>query len=152
MSGTIFDKIASKKLAAYIVWEDKDYMAFLTPFPNTPGYTIVMPKTNQGDDIFSIGEKQYYGLLRAARKVALLLEKALGVKRVALVIEGTGVAYAHVKLIPLHGKLASQTNVWSEHVEFNEEYKGFITTAEGPKMDDDRLRVIQAKIISIQKS
>jgi beta-aspartyl-peptidase (threonine type) len=152
MSNTIFDKIARKELAAYIVWEDKDYMAFLTPFPNTPGYTIVMPKTNQGDDIFLIDEKQYYGLLGATRKVALLLEKALGVKRVALAIEGTGVAYVHTKLIPLHGKLASQTDVWSEHVEFSEEYKGFITTAEGPKMDDNQLRAIQAKIVSAQKS
>jgi len=152
MSDTIFDKIARKEIEAYIVWEDSQYMAFLTPFPNTPGYTIVIPKNNQGDYLFSIDDKQYHGLLEATKKVALLLEKALKVKRVALVFEGTGVAYVHAKLIPLHGKLASQTGVWSEHTVFNKEYIGYITTVEGPKMDDTQLKAIQSKIISVQKS
>lgn len=152
MSDTIFDKIIRKELDAYIIWEDDQYLAFLTPFPNTPGFTVVIPKTNQGDYIFSLNSEQYKGLLEATKKVAKILEKALDVKRVVLVFEGTGVAFVHAKLIPLHGELANKTNVWSDHTEFNAEYLGFITTAEGPKMDDAQLKTIQAKILSVQQS
>lgn len=149
---TIFDKIVRKEIKSYVVWEDNDYLAFLTPFPNTPGLTIVIPKTNPGDYVFSVDHGAYIGLLKASKKVAQILEKALNVKRVALVFEGTGVAYVHAKLYPLYGPLASQTDVWSDHTEYVEEYRGYITTIEGPKMDDAQLRQIQAKIVDAQRT
>lgn len=148
MSDTIFDKIVRGEIDSYIVWEDDNYLAFLTPFPNTPGLTVVIPKQNVGDNIFQLDDDAYVGLMGAAKKVATLLEKTLGVDRVALVFEGTGVAYVHAKLYPLYGELASKTNVWSDHTEFVEEYRGYITTIEGPKMDDEQLKAIQAKIKS----
>jgi diadenosine tetraphosphate (Ap4A) HIT family hydrolase len=46
--GTIFDKIVSGEMKSWTVWEDDQYMAFLTPFPNTPGFTVVIPKQNVG--------------------------------------------------------------------------------------------------------
>ena len=150
MSDTIFDKIVRKEIQSYIVWEDDKHLAFLTPFPNTPGLTVVIPKTNTGDYLFSIDDQAYTDLLAATKTVAKLLEKALDVTRVALVFEGTGVAYVHAKLYPLYGKLASQTDVWSDHTEFVEEYRGYITTVEGPKMDDAQLKEIQTKILVAQ--
>lgn len=151
MSDTIFDKIVRGEMDSYKVWEDDKHLAFLTPFPNTPGFTVLIPKTNIGDYIFILDDKAYSDLMLAAKKVAAILEKALGVPRVALVFEGTGVAYVHAKLIPLHGELAAKTDVWSDHTEFTEEYKGFITTAEGPQMPDEQLKAIQAKIIEAGK-
>lgn len=148
---TIFDKMISGEMAARVVWEDAEYMAFLTPFPNTPGFTVLIPKNYQGDYVFSLTNTQYDGLMRATKTVANILEKAFSTPRVAIVIEGTGVAYVHVKLIPLHGALASQTDVWSAEKEFNEEYRGWITSAEGPKMDDARLDEVQAKIVAVQQ-
>src|SRR6266404_5891355 len=145
MSETIFDKIVSGAIPAYTVWEDESYMAFLTPFPNTPGFTVVIPKKNQGDYAFDLDRDQLQGLMEASRTVAKLLEKAFDTPRVALVFEGTGVAYVHAKLIPLHGKLASETNVWSKHQEFNNDYVGYLTTVEGPKMSEDDLKEIQQK-------
>lgn len=147
---TIFDKIVRGDIPAYTVWEDDGYMAFLTPFPNTPGFTVLIPKTYQGDYAFAMKETDYAGLMRATKTVANILEKAFTTPRVAIIIEGTGVAYAHVKLIPLHGDLAGQTGVWSTEKEFTEEYRGWITSAEGPKMDDATLEEIQAKIRSVQ--
>lgn len=148
MPDTIFDKIVRGELPAYRVWEDDSYLAFLTPFPNTPGLTVVIPKTNPGDYVFSLDPDTYIGLLQATRSVAKLLEKAFSTPRVALVFEGTGVAYVHAKLYPLHGKLAAETGVWSDHTEFNREYLGYLSTVEGPKMPDDELRAIQQKIIA----
>lgn len=150
MSNTIFDKIVRGEIDCYKVWEDENHLAFLTPFPNTPGFTVVIPKTNIGDYVFSLSDEQYSELLKATKKVAKILEKALKAQRVALVFEGTGVAYVHAKLIPLHGDLAGQTDVWSDHTEFSENYLGYITTAEGPKMDDDKLKELQATILATQ--
>jgi len=147
MSDTIFDKIVRGEMDAYKVWEDDSYLAFLTPFPGTPGMTVVIPKTNQGDYIFSLTPDEVAGLTQASQTVAKLLEKALGVSRVALVYEGTGVAYVHAKLYPLHGDLASQTDVWTKHQEFYPEYVGHISTVEGPRMSDDDLRAMQQKIV-----
>jgi diadenosine tetraphosphate (Ap4A) HIT family hydrolase len=151
MSDTIFDKLLRKEIPSYVVWEDDEHIAFLTPFPNTPGQTVVIPKVNPGDYLFSIDEQVYAELMIAVRRVAKILEKALGVSRVALVFEGTGVAHVHAKLYPLHGELASQTNVWSDHTEFVEEYRGYLTTIEGPQMDDAQLKAMQAKILAAQQ-
>lgn len=147
---TIFDKIVSGDIPAFVVWEDENYIAFLTPFPNTPGFTVLIPKAYQGDYAFSLTDDQFIGLMQATKKLANILEKAFNTPRVAIIIEGTGVAYVHVKLIPLHGDLAGQTDVWSTEKEFTQEYKGWITSAEGPRMDDATLKDIQAKIRSAQ--
>ena len=151
MTDTIFDKLIRGEIDSRIVWEDAKHIAFLTPFPNTPGLTVVIPKTNLSDYVFALEDGDYTELLLATKKVAKLLEKALGVSRVALVFEGTGVAYVHAKLYPLHGPIASQTDVWSESTEFVEEYRGWMTTIEGPKMSDERLDQIQAKIVGAQQ-
>lgn len=150
MSNTIFDKIVRNEIESRIVWEDSDHIAFLTPFPNTPGLTVVIPKKNIGDYVFTLSDDDYGQFLLATKKVANILEKAFGTNRVALVFEGTGVAYVHAKLYPLHGPLADQTGVWSDTTEFVEEYRGWITTLEGPKMDSSELDRIQQKIIDAQ--
>lgn len=151
MSETIFDLLLAKKIPSWPVWEDEHYLAFLTPFPNTPGLTVVIPKVNQGDYLFDLSDEQVSSLILASKKVAKILEKAFKVKRVALVVEGTGVAHIHTKLYPLHGKLGSQTGVWTHHQEFYPEYIGYMTTAEGPKMSDDDLTKIQQKILKAAK-
>ena len=146
MAETIFDKIVRGEMKAFVVWQDDHHMAFLTPFPSTPGLTVVIPKRNIGDYVFDLESEAYQALLAATKVVAKKLEKALAVDRVAVVFEGTGVAHVHAKLYPLHGKLASETHALTNHLEFHPEYLGYLTTAEGPKMADDKLMEIQAKI------
>lgn len=147
---TIFDQIVSGEMKSWKVWEDDKFLAFLTPFPNTPGFTVVIPKQNPGDYVFSLEDALYIEFMEAVKTVANILEKAFDTSRVALIFEGTGVAHVHAKLVPLHGQLADETGVWSPHQEFNEEYQGWLTTAEGPKMSDERLDEIQAKIQGVQ--
>jgi histidine triad (HIT) family protein len=151
MVQTIFDKIVSGEIPSHIVWQDEKHIAFLTPFPNTPGFTVVIPKVNPGDYVFSIDNQVYIELMAATKKVAKILEMAFNTPRIALVFEGTGVAHVHAKLIPLHGKLAAETDVWSKDTEFVEEYRGFITTMEGPRMSDDEMNRIHKLILGAQK-
>ena len=148
---TLFDEIIDGNIPSWKVWEDDNYLAFLTPFPNTPGLTVVIPKVNPGDYIFDLDLETCKGLIEATSKVAKILEKAMGVERVGLVFEGTGVAHVHAKLYPMHGELGSQTGVWSKHQEFYPEYTGYLTTVEGPKMNEDELNAIQAKIVEAAK-
>lgn len=146
MSDTIFDKIIQREVPSHIVWEDAKHIAFLTPFPNTPGVTVVIPKTNPGSNFTSVEPAIYSDLMTAARLVAQKLQSALGVSRVGLAIEGTGVPYLHVKLYPFHGKLADATNLEGGEPEFVEDYRGYFTTLEGPQMDDQQLQEIATKI------
>lgn len=148
---TLFDKIISGEIKSWKVWEDKNYLAFLTPFPNTPGMTVIIPKRNTGDYLFSLKDEDYRGLLDAARTVAKILETAFDTPRVALIFEGTGVAHVHAKLYPLHGKLAGETGVWSKHVEFYSDYIGYITTVEGPRMSDEELDGVRNRILNVQR-
>ncbi len=148
MSDTIFDKIVSGQISSYKIWESEDYLAFLTPFPNTPGVSVVIPKKNIGDNVFGLDTDDYVALMNAARTVSNLLERSLNVQRVAMVVEGTGVAYVHIKLYPLHGELASKTNIHPDETVFDEDYLGYITTLEGPPMDPSRLQEIQKQILS----
>jgi galactose-1-phosphate uridylyltransferase len=138
MSDTIFDKIIRGEMKCWKVWEDEKHMAWLTPFPNTPGLTVLVPKENKGDYVFGLEDEVYHDLLEASKKVAKILEKAFNTPRVAMVFEGTG-------------KLASETDVWSSPQEFYPEYVGYMTTVEGPKMSDEELDAIQQKIIDAQK-
>lgn len=145
---TLFDKIVDGSIPSYKVWEDDTYLAFLTPWPNTPGFTVVVPKTNPGDNYLDVDDAAYTGLLLAAKKVAQLLRKAFGTYRVGLVIEGEGVPHLHVKLIPMHGSTGSQQH----EPFFTDTYQGYLTTTEGPRMSDEDLQKIQQKIQQAAKS
>ena len=140
---TLFDKILNGDIPAYFVWEDQHYAAFLTPFANTPGVTVVVPKVNPGDYAFDLTDEQLAGLTAATKKVAKLLEKGLGVNRVAMIFEGEAVPHVHAKLYPMHNMDAEKP---VRGTVFFESYPGFITSQEGPQMDDAQLQEIQAKI------
>ena len=142
---TIFDKIVNGTIPSYKIWEDDAYLAFLTPWPNTPGFTVVIPKENPGDNYIDVDDAAYTGLMLAARKVAALLRKAFGTYRVGLVLEGEGVPHLHAKLIPMHGLTKGAKPEQDQRV-FTETYQGFLTTAGGPEMSDAALTSIQKKI------
>lgn len=148
---TIFEKIIDKEIPAWVVYEDDKHLAFLTPFPNTPGLTILIPKKNPGDDAFLMPDSELAQLMTAAKKLVGMLKSGLGVKRVAMVIEGTGVPYVHVKLYPLSGDLAGEFSETTSHLEFYPQYAGYLTTVEGPKMSDEELKEIQQKITGGQE-
>lgn len=146
---TIFDDIVNGKMKSWVVWQDDSYMAFLSPYPNTPGFTAVIPKKNTGDYVFNMADEDYIGLMNATKIVAKKLEKAFDTPRVAMVFEGTGVAHVHAKLIPLHGALANETDIWSKHQEFYPEYPGYLSTVEGPLMADAELDEIKKRVTSV---
>jgi len=97
MKDCIFCKIAKKEVPAIIVYEDKDYMAFLSINPLNPGHTLVIPKKHYRWvwDIPNIGE--YYEVVG---KIANALRKAFKTEWVVSVVFGEQVPHAHVWLVP----------------------------------------------------
>jgi diadenosine tetraphosphate (Ap4A) HIT family hydrolase len=142
---TLFDKIVDGTIPSWKVWEDDNYLAFLTPFASTPGATVVVPKKNPGDYIFDADPRTVAGLLIAARATSRLLEKAFGVARVALVFEGEAVPHLHAKLYPMHDVAGDRSKFPKPEV-FFPVYPGYVMTANGPKMSDEELTAIQQKI------
>jgi len=148
----LFCKIVSGAAQHWSVWEDAEYLAFLTPFPNTPGFTVVIPKTHQPGDFLQLDDLGFQGLLAASREVARLLKGALDLQRVGLVIEGMGIDHAHVKLIPMHGIPEGPWKpILSTTSSFTERYQGSLTTNDGPRMEDEALDEIQSKIRSMNR-
>lgn len=143
---TLFEKIVDREIPAYIIWENDQYCAFLTPFANTPGVTIVVPKKNPGDDVFRLDEADIAGLMGASKQVVDIIKRGLGVERVALVFEGEAVPHVHAKLYPMHQLRAKRQKPLEA---FFDAYPGFITTQEGPKMDNSELQEIQAKLKAV---
>lgn len=142
---TIFDKILRDEIPNWKVWEDENHIAFLTPFPNTPGVTIVIPKTNPGDYVFDVPEEVYLNLLKATKKVATALEKVFNTK-IALIFEGTGVPYLHAKLYPMHNVYNFDESQMPTETIFSKDYKGYLITQSGPKMADEELTLLKQEI------
>jgi diadenosine tetraphosphate (Ap4A) HIT family hydrolase len=121
-------------------------LAFLTPFASTPGLTVVVPKVNPGDYVFNLDATAQQGLVGAATKVAKVLERALEVTKVGMVFEGEGVPHVHAKLYPMHGVETGRAAASVKYQAFYPEYPGYLSTVEGPRMSDEQLGDIQAKI------
>ena len=132
----LFARIVRGELSQYRVWEDREHVAFLTPFANTPGFTVLVPRAHLSSDILSIEDPSYTKLVLAAKKVAGLLTKGLKVPRCGMIFEGFEIDYAHVKLIPIHTRDPPEPNAVEPdvlaHRAFHEVYKGFVTSQDGP--------------------
>ncbi|KAF7217802.1 transcript variant X2, partial [Nothobranchius furzeri] len=83
----LFSRIIRGEEQHWRVWEDKDHVAFLTPFPNSPGFTVLVPRRPLTSDIFRLGKTDFEGLVLATKKVAQLLEEGLGAWGVGLIFE-----------------------------------------------------------------
>eukprot|EP00058_Branchiostoma_floridae_P020916 XP_002606406.1 hypothetical protein BRAFLDRAFT_67657 [Branchiostoma floridae] len=142
----LFARIVRGELLQWRVWEDRDHVAFLTPFPNTPGYTVVVPRTHLSSDIFSLPSDAYTKLLLCARTVGLIMKKGLNTEGFAIVCEGMEIDYAHVKVIPIYTTTGS-----TEPVEplYMEKYIGFVTSKPGPTASEDYLDKMES-LLKIQ--
>jgi L-asparaginase / beta-aspartyl-peptidase len=126
----LFARIVRGELEQWRIWESKTHVAFLTPYGNTPGFTVLVPRHHLPSDVFSLIESDYVDLVKAAHVVADVIKHGLGVPRVGIFFEGFEIDYTHVKLIPVHSSGPLETVVPT--ATFHERYPGFITTQPGP--------------------
>ncbi len=150
----IFCKIASGETeprGKSIIWEDSNHLAWLSPFPNTKGFTVLVPKKHFGSDVLKMPDKELQHLMIAAKKVSnLLINYFDDVGRVGLIMEGTGIDHAHIKLSPMHGTGYMKKGEWKQILsgreDYFDEYQGFLTSNDGPKTNFDELELLAKNI------
>lgn len=146
----IFCQIVSGNAPHFPVWESATHLAFLNIFPNTLGFSIVIPREHLPSALFANTDEVQNQLLHACRETDRRLRRAFpAIDRCALVFEGFGINHLHGKLIPLHG---TRQETWhpilSQHTTYTERYEGYITTHDGPRADDASLAALAERIRS----
>lgn len=143
----IFCKVINGDVDTAKFWEDSNFIAVLDLFPNITGQSLLITKQHYPSDIFdNMPDSEYKNFLVAARNVVKILKSGLGVKRVALVVEGMGVNHAHIKLYPLHGLTQNFQEMWHPEKIHFEKYEGYLSTKIGDKADVQELKQLACKI------
>lgn len=146
MNKCIFCEIVAGRLETPgIFWQDSEFMAFLSTFPNTEGFSCVIPKKHFGSDVLKLPDDVLQRFIIASKTVAGILEKHFeDVGRVGLIMEGTGIDHAHIKLFPMHGTEILKSGEWqqfsSNKKDWFEKYEGWMSSADGPAMPPEKLK------------
>lgn len=97
MNACIFCKIVRGEAPAHRIWEDERHLAFLSIFPNTEGFSVVIPKQHYPSYAFKLSDTVLSDLVIAAKSVGQLLdEKLSGVGRTGMIFEGFGMDHVHL--------------------------------------------------------
>ncbi|HIF9216158.1 TPA: HIT family protein [Photobacterium damselae] len=148
----VFCEIVKGKLPCHKVWEDDKHLAFLSIYPNTKGFTVIIPKKHYSSYAFAQSDEVLCDLIVATKKVALLLDKSFdGVARTGMFFEGYGVDHLHSKLSPMHGTgNNSEFQLIEANIDkFYDNYEGYLSSHDWHRADDSELAQIAAHIRSV---
>lgn len=134
-----------------IFWEDEEFIAFLSIDPNTEGFTCVIPKSHFGSDVLKMPDNMLEKFIIASKKVSLILENYFeDVGRTGVIMEGTGIDHAHIKLVPMHGTENLKRGEWKQVLSEKEfwfpKYEGWISSGSGPMADFEDLKKLAKNI------
>ncbi len=137
--------VAGRLQTPGIFWDNDEFMAFLAIDPNTPGFSCVIPKQHFASDVLKMPDDVLQRFILAAKAVAKVLEDHYpDVGRVGVMMEGTGIDHAHIKLAPLHGTEHMKRGEWKQILSGKEfwfdKYEGWISSGGGPKADFEELK------------
>lgn len=147
----IFCEIVAGRILAASFWDNDEFLAFLSIDPNTEGFSCVIPRQHYGSDVLKMPDEVLERFILAAKKVAGVLESYYSdVGRVGLVMEGTGIDHAHIKLIPMHGTGHMKRGEWKQihaaQEHWFEKYEGWISSAGGPMADREKLKELAEQL------
>lgn len=149
-SDCVFCQIVSGSLPSHSIWESDTHLAFLSIFPNTEGFTVVIPKEHHGSYAFEQSDDVLSNLIIATKQVAQILDAYFDdVSRCGLFFEGFGADHLHAKLSPMHGTadykkwqpIESQTKKT-----YFDKYPGYLSSNDSDRADDVELSNLAAEI------
>lgn len=149
MDECIFCKIVRKEIPAHVIWENDTHMAFLSRWPNTEGFSVVIPKEHFSSYVFDNDDKVIIDITLAAKEVAKLIDTAFDdVGRTGMIFEGFGVDHLHAKLFPMHGtgKMKEWQQFKSNIDTYFEKYQGYISSHDSREVSDEELAKTAEKI------
>lgn len=148
MSDCLFCKFVAGEIPCHKIWENETHLAFLTIFPNTEGFSVVIPKEHHASYLFAVPEQIMLDLIVAAKQVASLLDATFpDVGRTGLMFEGFGVNHLHAKLFPMHGTV---DETWKQHASdlkaYFDVYLGYMSSHDSIRADDAKLSALARRI------
>ena len=148
MSNCIFCKIAAGEIPCHKIWEDEKHLAFLSIFPNTEGFSVVIPRAHYPSYVFNLPEEVMKDLVVAAKQVAQRIDTAYDdVGRTGLMFEGFGVDHVHAKLFPMHGTKGDEWKMRESKIDtYFEMYPGYMSSHDSGRADDAKLADVAKKI------
>lgn len=126
------------------IYEDNRLSIGLSRYPTATGQLIAhLGRSIRKTDLFSLDYSTFSGIMHTISEVAEVCRQAYRVQRCALVTEGGD----SINIVPLHGL----SNEWQAVThdgpkEFHEEYPGYITSKDGPPMNESFLDEICRQI------
>ncbi len=141
MTECIFCSIITGESPAHKIWENEKHLAFLSIFPNTKGFSVVIPKKHYPSYVFDVPESVMTDLVMASKKVAKLLDVKLeDVGRTGMIFEGFGVDHLHAKLFPMHGtRMENWKSLKSNVDKYFDHYEGYISSHDFQRADNEEL-------------
>ncbi|OGE72074.1 hypothetical protein A2617_02830 [Candidatus Daviesbacteria bacterium RIFOXYD1_FULL_41_10] len=105
MDNCVFCKIIRGEIPSAKVFEDEDFLAFLTINPINPGHTLVIPKKHISY-VFDMEDSELGKFLMVCKPIAKALEKAFNPKtgKIGIMVAGLEVPHAHIHLIPMESE------------------------------------------------
>ena len=97
---SLFSRIVSREVPAYIVAENDRFIAFLDINPLRKGHTLVVPKV-EVDYIFDQSDAVLSRLLIFAKAVAEKIRSVVPCNRIGLAVVGLEVPHTHLHLVPI---------------------------------------------------
>src|SRR5262245_22806550 len=115
----LFCRIARGGVPAQIVHQDDKLVAFLDIHPIRPGHVQIVPRDHYAyfDDL---PPDLAAAAIQLGQRLAALLKRTEGVRRVSFCFTGGDVAHAHAHIVPLHAPtdITSRRYIVEEQVTF----------------------------------
>ncbi len=98
---SVFTKIISGEIPAFIIKEDDNFIAFLDIAPLVTGHVLVVPK-QEVNKLFDMPAELLSSILLFAKPIAVAIEKSFDCNRCGISVIGLEVPHAHMHLIPIN--------------------------------------------------
>ncbi len=102
----VFCKIAGRELAAYVVYEEADFVAFLDSHPLFPGHVLLCPREHY-ETLLELPGALTGPILAATQLLARAIEAALDAEGTFVAINNTvsqTVPHLHIHIVPRRRK------------------------------------------------
>jgi len=96
---SVFSAIIAGLLPGRFVWEDDEFVAFLTIAPVTQGHTLVVPRA-EIDQWQDVDPAVFARLTGVAQTIGQAVRKAFDAPRAGLLIAGLEVPHLHLHVFP----------------------------------------------------
>jgi beta-aspartyl-peptidase (threonine type) len=144
----LFAKIIRGELEQWRVWESDSHIAFLTPFGNTYGKTVLVPRKHTDSDILSLPDANFCDLASSVwDAIQMIVASDLRADRVGLIFEGMEVDWAHAKLIPI----CADDGREAPEQPFVEVYGGSVSSQPGPVDNIEDIQRLLPKFLPVAR-